>query len=68
MEKSQSPLNGNGAYAYDQTKTENLIGRGEYGIVLKAIRIHDQQIFAIKISKKQISGMYLDEDEKQDIE
>jgi hypothetical protein len=45
-----------------------LIGRGEYGIVLKAIRIHDQQIFAIKISTKQISGLYLDEDEKQDLE
>ena len=67
MEKSQTPLSGNGAYAYDQTKTENLIGRGEYGKVFKAIRIHDQQIFAIKISKMQISEVYLDEDEIQDL-
>ena len=51
MEKSQAPLKGDGAYDYDQTKSENLLGRGGFSNVLKAIRIHDQQIFAIKISK-----------------
>ena len=51
MEKSQPPLKGEGAYDFNPRKKDDLIGSGGFGYVFRAIRKHDQQIFAIKISK-----------------
>jgi hypothetical protein len=60
MEKSQPPLKGEGAYDYNPRKKDDLIGSGGFGNVFRAIRKHDQQIFAIKISKDYI-GLLDDE-------
>ncbi len=54
MEKSQPPLKGNGAYDYNPRKSDDFIAKGGFGYVFRAIRMHDQQIFAIKISKDYI--------------
>jgi hypothetical protein len=61
MEASQPPLKGEGAYDYNRKKTDDLIGRGGFGYVFRAIRKHDQQIFAIKISRDEL--IYLKPDE-----
>jgi hypothetical protein len=58
MEASQPPLKGEEAYDYNRKKTADIIGRGGFSYVFRAIRKHDQQIFAIKISKEEL--MYLD--------
>jgi serine/threonine-protein kinase len=46
-------------------KTDEVIGKGGFGVVFKAIRKHDQKLFAIKISIVQL--FLLDEKEKQDL-
>ena len=38
MEGSQPPLKGEGAYDYNRKKTVDLIGRGGFGYVFRAIR------------------------------
>ena len=65
MEKSHYPLKGEGAYDYNTRKKDDLIGRGGFGYVFKAIRKHDQQIFAIKISKDPL--FYLNDNEKRNL-
>jgi len=65
MEKSQPPLKGQEAYDYDRKRSADFIAKGGYGYVFKTIRKHDEQIFAIKISKEEMR--YLNPDEKQDL-
>ena len=65
MEGSQPLLKGDGAYDYNRKKTADLIGKGGFGYVFRAIRKHDQQIFAIKISRDEL--IYLDPNEIQDL-
>ena len=45
------PKTGQSAYDYDDSRTDNLIGRGGFGNVFRAIRIYDKQTFAIKVAK-----------------
>jgi serine/threonine protein kinase len=65
MEKSQPPLKGDGAYDFNRKRSADFIAKGGFGYVFKAIRKHDQQIFAIKISKEEL--IYLDPNEIQDL-
>jgi serine/threonine protein kinase len=44
------PKEGKDAYFY-KTNKDSLIGIGGFGHVFRAIRKHDQQIFALKMSK-----------------
>jgi serine/threonine protein kinase len=57
-------VKGDGAYDYNRRKTADLIGKGGFSYVFKAIRKHDQQIFAIKISKEEL--IYLEPNQIQD--
>ena len=57
-------VKGDGAYDYNRRKTSDLIGKGGFSYVFKAIRKHDQQIFAIKISKEEL--IYLEPNQIQD--
>ena len=59
MESSQPLLKGEGAYDYNRKKAADRIGRGGYSNVFRAIRKHDQQIFAIKISKAELIDLDL---------
>ena len=65
MEESKTQLKGDGAYDYNRKKTADFIAKGGFGYVFRAIRKHDQQIFAIKISKEEL--IYLDPNEIQDL-
>ena len=65
MEGSQPLLKGDGAYDYNRKKTADFIAKGGFGYVFRAIRKHDHQIFAIKISKEEL--IYLDPNEIQDL-
>jgi len=56
------PKEGSGAYSFKQNK-DHLIGMGGFAHVFRAIRKHDQQVFAIKRSKDAID--FLDEREQQ---
>ena len=65
MEKSQPPLRGQEAYDYDRKRSADFIAKGGYGYVFKTIRKHDEQIFAIKISRDEL--IYLKPEEIQDL-
>ena len=45
------PKTGRNAYDYNDSRTDNLIGRGGFGNVFRAIRNYDKQTFAIKVAK-----------------
>jgi serine/threonine protein kinase len=50
-------------------KNANLINRGAYGFIFKCERIHDQQIFAMKVSIKQLSSFDKEnEEDKNEIQ
>jgi serine/threonine protein kinase len=53
------------AYDYNPKKRDDFINKGNFGFVFRCIRIHDQQIFAIKISKNPL--FMLGDDEQQDL-
>ena len=55
---------GPNAYDYNDNSADSLIGRGGFGIVLKAVRKHDKKIFAIKVAN--IKEVHLSKSEKQD--
>ena len=59
------PLRGDGAYDYDDTNPDHLIGRSKFGYVFKAQRKDDQKIFALTISREWLSN--LNDEEKQDL-
>jgi serine/threonine protein kinase len=65
MEKSKPPLKGDGAYDYNSKSIDDYINKGNFGSVFRCIRVHDLQIFAIKISKYPL--FMLGDDEKQDL-
>ena len=65
MEKSKRPVKGDGAYDYNTKSEDDFINKGYFGFVFRCIRVHDQQKFAIKISKNPL--FMLDENEKQDL-
>ena len=58
------PKEGNDAYFF-KTNKDNLIGIGGFGHVFRAIRKHDQQIFALKRSKDELD--FLEDRHKQAI-
>ena len=45
------PKKGQNAYDYNDNSTDHVIGRGAFGIVFRATRNYDEQIFAIKVAK-----------------
>ena len=45
------PKKGQSAYDYNDNSTDHVIGRGAFGIVFRATRNYDKQIFAIKVAK-----------------
>ena len=63
MEKSENPLKGEEAYKYDLKTTADFISKGNFGFVFKCERIHDQQIFAMKVSIKPLSSFDEENDE-----
>jgi serine/threonine protein kinase len=57
-------MTGSDAYEYNVTDPKQLIGKGAYGYVFRAIRKRDQENFAIKVSKDTLA--LLSERERQD--
>jgi serine/threonine protein kinase len=59
------PLRGDGAYEYDDTNPDHLIGRSKFGYVFRAKRKLDQKIVALTISRQKLS--HLNEEENQNL-
>ena len=45
-----APKTGPKAYYYNDSSTDNFIGKGGFSNVFRAIRYYDQQTFAIKVA------------------
>ena len=43
---------GQNAYDYNDSAADQLIGRGGFGYVFRALRKFDKQIFAIKVARE----------------
>jgi hypothetical protein len=44
------PKMGPNAYDYNDNRAADLIGRGGFGIIFRAVRNYDKQTFAIKVA------------------